>query len=81
MLLRDLLSQYDNYYLYDEAGIRAAVKRLQAGFPGVQFLYSVKCNPAGKVLDTIFSANVGADAASLWEVEAALTRGVPASPR
>jgi len=75
-LLRDLLSRYDSYYLYDEAGIRAAVDRLQTGFSGVQFLYSVKCNPAGKVLDTIFSAGVGADAASLWEVEAALARGV-----
>lgn len=75
-LLRELLSQYDSYYLYDEAGIRAAISRLQAGFPGARFLYSVKCNPAGKVLDTIFSAGVGADAASLWEVEAALARGV-----
>ena len=75
-LLRELLSKYDSYYLYDEAGIRAAIARLQAGFPGAQFLYSVKCNPAGKVLDTIFSAGVGADAASLWEVEAALSRGV-----
>ena len=75
-LLRELLSQYDSYYLYDEAGIRAAISRLQAGFPGARFLYSVKCNPAGKVLDTIFSTGVGADAASLWEVEAALARGV-----
>lgn len=77
-LLRDLLSRYDSYYLYEEAGIRSAVNRLQDSFPGARFLYSVKCNPAGKVLDTIFSAGVGADAASLWEVEAALERGVPA---
>ena len=74
----DLLTHYDSYYLYDEAGIRAAIDRLHTHFPGAQFLYSVKCNPAGKVLDTIFSAGVGADAASLWEVEAALQRGVPA---
>lgn len=77
-LLRDLLSRHDSYYLYDESGIRTAIKRLQDHFSGAQFLYSVKCNPAGKVLDTIFSTGVGADAASLWEVEAALERGVPA---
>ena len=77
-LLLELLSQYDSYYLYDETGIRAAINRLQDHFSGAQFLYSVKCNPAGKVLDTIFSSGVGADAASLWEVEAALERNVPA---
>ena len=77
-LLQDLLSRYESYYLYDASGIRSAITQLQTHFPGAQFLYSVKCNPAGKVLDTIFSANVGADAASLWEVEAALSRGVPA---
>ena len=77
-LLQDLLSRYDSYYLYDETGIRSAIAQLQTHFPGVRFLYSVKCNPAGKVLDTIFSAGVGADAASLWEAEAALNRGVPA---
>lgn len=76
-LLHQLLSRYDSYYLYSGPGIRAAIHRLQTAFPGVQFLYSVKCNPAGKVLDTVFSAGMGADAASLWEVEAALSRGVP----
>ena len=76
-LLVELLGQHPNYYLYDEAVIRAAAGRLQSEFPQAQFLYSVKCNPLGRVLDTVFDAGLGADAASAAEVDAAAARGLP----
>jgi len=76
-LLQNLLQQYPSFYLYEEAGIRAAAQRLTAAFSGAQILYSVKCNPYTQVLNTIFSAGFGADAASLGEVEAAERHGVP----
>ena len=75
-LLQNLLQQYPSFYLYEEAGIRAAAQRLTAVFSGAQILYSVKCNPYTQVLNTIFPAGFGADAASLGEVEAAERHGV-----
>ena len=77
-LLLDQLKVHNNFYLYEESVIRASVDRLHASFPGAQFLYSVKCNPAGRVLDTIFASGLGADAASAAEVNCAAQRGVPA---
>lgn len=78
-LLKEQLTHHNNFYLYEESVIRASIERLQKNFPEAQFLYSVKCNPAGKVLDTVFSAGLGADAASAAEVEYAVERGVPAN--
>ncbi len=77
-LLLDLLQRHDSFYLYEESVIRAAADRLHAAFPGVQFLYSMKCNPAARVLDTLFGQGLGADAASLGEVALAEAHGVPA---
>ena len=65
------------FYLYDEKAICTAAKRLRRDYPGVEFLYSVKANPAGRVLDAVFSQGFGADAASLREVLLAQERGVP----
>ncbi len=74
----ELLNRYNNFYLYEESVILEAAGRLKANFPGAQFLYSMKCNPAGRVLDTVFSQGFGTDAASLGEVIAAGEHGVPA---
>ena len=75
-LLTEQLRYHRNFYLYEETVIRDAVARMQQNYPEAQFLYSVKCNPAGKVLDTVFDAGLGADAASPAEVDAAADRGV-----
>ena len=61
----------DSFYLYDQGAILARCRKLQEDFPGVNFLYSIKCNPHPQVLKTIFGAGFGADAASLGEVEMA----------
>lgn len=74
--LLDLLDQYESFYLYEESVIRDAARRLQAAFPDAFFLYSVKCNPAPRVLDTLFDQGLGADAASVGEVALAQARGV-----
>lgn len=78
-ILLEQLKYHNNFYLYEESVIIAAAQRLQACFPEAQFLYSVKCNPAGRVLDTVFGQGLGADAASVGEVDAAQERGVPTS--
>lgn len=78
-LLAEQLKHHSHFYLYEEATIRSAAQRLQQNFPEAQFLYSIKCNPTDKVLDTIFSAGLGADAASAAEVFYAAERGIPAN--
>ena len=77
-VLLELLKQYNNFYLYEESVILESIGRLKANFPDAEFLYSMKCNPARRVLDTVFGQGFGADAASLGEVIAAGERGVPA---
>lgn len=51
-VLLEQLSRHPSFYLYEESVIQAAASRLQSNFPDAQFLYSMKCNPAGRVLDT-----------------------------
>ena len=58
-LLLELLNQYNNFYLYEESVILESIGRLKANFPDAQFLYSMKCNPAGRVLDTVFGQGFG----------------------
>lgn len=58
---------YDSFYLYEEAAILKNAARLKKDFPGVTFLYSVKCNPYPEVVRTVFRQGFGADAASLAE--------------
>ena len=58
-VLLELLNQYNNFYLYEESVILESIGRLKANFPGAQFLYSMKCNPAGRVLDTVFGQGFG----------------------
>ena len=75
-VLLQQLRYHNSFYLYEESCILDSIRRLKDNFPGAQFLYSMKCNPAGRVLDTVFSQGIGADAASLGEVDAAWKRGV-----
>lgn len=70
-ILSRLAERRDCFYLYDEAEILARIGRLTARFPQVRFLYSIKCNPNPRVLESVFRQGIGADAASLGEVEAA----------
>ena len=66
----------DSFYLYDQRAILDRIQTLREDFPGVSFLYSIKCNPHPQVLKTIFGAGFGADAASLGEVELASALGL-----
>ncbi len=76
-LLLELLRDYDSFYLYDESAILEHTGRLLEDLPGVEFLYSVKANPAPAVLKAVFSQGFGADAASLAEVERSAELGLP----
>ena len=42
----------DSFYLYDQKAILDRVRTLKEDFPGVSFLYSIKCNPHPQVLKT-----------------------------
>lgn len=68
--------QYDSFYIYDESGIINNITILKSHFPGIDFLYSIKCNAAPNVLRCIFGQGFGADAASLGEVMAASDMGL-----
>ena len=67
-VIKKLAQSYDSFYLYDEDVIKEKMCHLKENFPGVKFLYSMKCNPQNNVLQTIFDNGFGADAASLGEV-------------
>lgn len=76
---KDILSiaqKADSFYLYDEAAIKGQIAKLKDNFAGIDFLYSVKCNPNRNVLNTIFGSGLGADAASLGEVKLAAQAGL-----
>lgn len=66
----------DSFYLYDESAIKEQIAKLKDNFSGIEFLYSVKCNPNRNVLKTIFGGGFGADAASLGEVKLASELGL-----
>lgn len=71
-----LAQKSDCFYLYDEARIKKQIAKLQDNFKGIDFLYSVKCNPNRNVVKTIFGRGFGADAASLGEVKLAAEAGL-----
>ena len=48
--------QHDSFYLYEEAIIRKNTEQLKTDFPGVTFLYSVKCNPYPEVLRCVLAS-------------------------
>lgn len=69
--------KYDSFYVYHQKAIVENIETLQKYFTQTQILYSVKCNSHPEVLKCIFSQGVGADAASVGEVQLALDNGVP----
>jgi len=75
-VIRAQSARFDSFYLYDEAIIQARIAGLRQSFPAAQFLYSVKANPAPALLRRIFAAGLGADAASLGEVQLAHRMGL-----
>lgn len=77
-LLWELLGERDSFYLYDEGVIMEYTGRLRSDFPGVEFLYSIKCNPHPPVVKSVFGQGFGADAASLGEVLLAREQGLAA---
>ena len=76
--LMELLRDYDSFYLYDEEVIREHTRRLKKDLPGVEFLYSIKCNHHRLVVRSVFEEGFGADAASLGEVLLAREQGLEA---
>ena len=71
--------QHESFYLYDEAVILGNIQQLKRSFPGVRFLYSVKCNPYPEVLKSVLGQGLGVDAASL--AECVMGRDAGLSPR
>ena len=63
------------FYLYDETVMARQADALLGGFPGFDFLYSVKTNPLPLIVKYVVSRGFGADAASPAEVETALAAG------
>lgn len=63
-------------YIYDEKIIRSACRKLKEALPVFDFLYSVKANPFEPVVRCVAGEGLGADAASLNEVEESLRCGI-----
>lgn len=74
--LQALAQRYGSFYLYDGEVIRQHTAQLATDFEGVQFLYSIKANHNPDVVRCVFSSGFGADAASLGEVQIALSHGL-----
>lgn len=68
---------HDSFYIYDGKAIGERAELMKAAFPGVEFLYSVKCNPFPEVVRTLANHDFGMDAASIREVELAIRAGIP----
>ena len=62
-------------YVYDEAEIVRRCTLLKTAAPAFRWLYSVKCNPHAKVLQTVRREGFGLDAASAAEVDRGLAAG------
>lgn len=69
---RDILKTYPTpFYIYDEASIRANIRRLKKAFswnPGYQEYFSVKTTPTPAILQLFKDEGCGADCASLTEL-------------
>lgn len=62
-----LAEENDSFYLYDEQGIIDRAELLKSNFPDVDFIYSAKCNPDGRIVRALVSQGLGIDAASVQE--------------
>lgn len=76
-LILKYVKQHTSFYLYEETQIIQAISKLKENFQGVKFLYSVKSNSNGDVVNSIISQGLGVDAASVTEVRMGAERGVP----
>lgn len=76
-MILEQAKKYNSFYFYDEGKIISAANRLKEDFNGIEFLYSLKSNPAPAIVKTIVSQGFGADAASLGEVKLAKRFGLP----
>lgn len=76
-IILEQAKKYNSFYFYDERIIISATNRLKEDFKGIEFLYSLKSNPAPAIVKTIVSQGFGADAASLAEVKLAKKFGLP----
>lgn len=77
-IISSCADRMDSFYLYDERRILERIQCLKNNFPQVDFLYSIKCNPNASILRSVFSQGLGADAASVGEVELACGSDRPA---
>lgn len=68
--------KYDSFYLYDESVITDSIKNLKDNFKDIEILYSLKTNPNKEVVKVVFNQGLGVDAASLGEVNIAISNGV-----
>ena len=79
--LKALCEQYPTpFHLYDEAGIRASLQRLQNAFawaPGFREFFAVKATPNPFILKLLHAAGAGADCSSLPELLLAERVGIP----
>ena len=70
--IRELIEKYPTpFYLYDEAGIRAAARQLIDNFawnPGFKEFFSVKATPNPTILKILKEEGCGADCSSLPEL-------------
>lgn len=69
--------EQDSFYIYDGKAMGVRAELLKAAFPGVEFLYSIKCNPFADVVRTLANHSFGMDAAGIQEVELAIEAGIP----
>ena len=79
--LKVLCKQYPTpFHLYDEAGIRDSLRRLQQAFdwaPGFREFFAVKATPNPFILKLLHAAGAGADCSSLPELALAERVGIP----
>jgi len=77
-VIKKIMSQYGrSFYIYDEIVLSRQAKTLSENFPQFEFLYSIKTNPFGPIVNFVASKGFGADAASAEEVIIGQKAGIP----
>src|SRR5260221_12571991 len=69
-------------YVYDLGGIREAAQNMVDALGEGRHVgaYAVKANSAGAVIRTVLEAGGSAEGGSVWELEVAVSAGVPTPP-
>ena len=65
------------FFVTDLGDVERKYREWVSALPRVAPFYAVKCNPDGRILDTLAAAGAGFDCASMAEMEAVVARGVP----